>query len=77
MISDKVWRIPKQRRRRTLHAKPKWQNRIEIQVEKMGGELSLMTEVLKEESTSKKSRKRNGIAKTHSFKTWEDLRTII
>ena len=73
VISDKVERIPKQRRKRDLHAKPKWQIRIEKQVEKMRGELSLMTEMLKEENRLKKSRKRPGIMRKHNIKTKEDL----
>ena len=32
---SKVGMIPKQRRRRTLYGKPKWQIRIQKQVEKM------------------------------------------
>ena len=77
VISGRVGRIPKQRRRRTLHAKPNWQIRIEKQVEKMRGEMSLMTEMLKEEKNSKRSRKRNGITKKYKIKTREDLKTII
>ena len=47
VISGRVGRIPKQRKRRNLHAKPNWRIRIEKQVEKMREELSLMTEMLK------------------------------
>jgi len=47
------------------------------QVEKMRGELSLMTEMLKEENKSKRSRKRNGITKKYKIKTREDLKTIM
>ena len=68
VISDKVGRIPKQRRQRILYAKPKWQIRIEKQVEKMRGELSLMTEMLKEENRLKKSRKRTVIMRKHNIK---------
>jgi len=53
VISGRVGRIPKQRKRRNLHAKPNWQIRIEKQVEKMRGELSLSTEMLMEENNSK------------------------
>jgi len=47
------------------------------QVEKMRGELSLMTEMLKDENNSKRSRKRNGITKKYKIKTREDLKTIM
>ena len=77
VISGRVVRIPKQRRQRTLHAKPNWLIRIEKQVERMRGELSLMTEMLKEENNSKKSRKGIGITKKHKIKTREDLKTIM
>ena len=77
VISGRVGRIPKQRKRRNLHAKPNWQIRIEKQVEKMRGELSLMTEMLKDENNSKRSRKRNGITKKYKIKTREDLKTIM
>eukprot|EP00112_Aurelia_sp_Birch-Aquarium-sp1_P014865 Seg324.7 transcript_id=Seg324.7/GoldUCD/mRNA.D3Y31 product="hypothetical protein" protein_id=Seg324.7/GoldUCD/D3Y31 len=63
VISDKVGKTPKQRKRRTSQGKPKWQIRIEKQVEKMRGELSLLTEMLKEDDHQKKSKKRSGIKK--------------
>ena len=76
LISDKVGNTPKQRKRRTLQAKPKWQVRIEKQVEKMRGELSLLTEMLKENDHQKKSKKRSGIKKRYNVKTKEDMETI-
>ena len=76
VISDKVGNTPKQRKRRTLQAKPNWQITIEKQVEKMRGELSLLTEMLKENDHQKKWKKRSGIKKRYNIKTKEDMETI-
>ena len=77
VISDKVGKTPKQQRRRISHAKPKWQIRIENQIEKMRGELLFLIEMSKEENNLKKSRQRDGIQRKYNIKTKKDSEAII
>ena len=77
MISNRVGKTPKQQRHQISHAKPKWQIRIEKQIEKMRGELSFLTEMSKEENNLKKSRKRNGIQRKYNIKTKKDSEAIM
>ena len=77
VISDRVGKTPKQQRHQISHAKPKWQIRIEKQIEKMRGELSFLTEMSKKENNLKKSRKRDGIQREYNIKTKKDSEAIM